>query len=119
MKESQNVDDSDFLRTFVKYDMKYDKDEIIEKNERKKEKFKKPSDKIKIDSCNYCFDSSNPFIVYESDNLYLSIPQRTQMLGSAHLTILPKTHFDSFLHMDEEILQEIRLIQKRVKKLFI
>ena len=99
--------------------MKYDPEQIVEKNSKSRDKKFKVNDKIKIDSCHHCFQASNPFFVFETDNLYVSIPQKTQMLCPAHLTILPKTHFCSFLQMDCEIISEIRQIQKRVKKYFI
>ena len=90
--------------------MKWDRDEIVEKNSKRKDKIRKTNDKIRIESCKYCFDESSTFLVYQTENLYLSVPQKTQMLGEAHLTILPKFHFNSFVSMDEEIIEEIRVI---------
>lgn len=39
MKEAKcTTDDRDFLKTFCKFDMKYDRDEIVEKNIKTKDK---------------------------------------------------------------------------------
>lgn len=105
------------MRTLCKYDMNWQHEEIVEKRiKQKKQSRMAQSSRIlqQLDSCPMCFDSlkRKDFVVYQTQNLYVSIPQRTQLLLSdqekvSHLTIIPKNHHKSFLEMDP-IIDELR-----------